>query len=224
MNSQEQRKKDNVDLLQNYAVETLEHGNEEAIRDLNADIIVLITEDSEFKRRLENALYNNQQKLTNKEFRLEERPARPTVGNWLKHFIKEEGTEKFNSVTLSQFLTESPNAKKLDEHEKSLVRKLFGLYGNLKFFPDSMKGSNKDDWEIFPLEEQDGEQKGKDQQPPQSLSNVEQKVSGSQKNNDRSTKTTSRLEQLRKYRDQYPEGSLERKAVEGEIEELENGN
>jgi hypothetical protein len=213
-----QRKEDNLDLLKNHLVEALQYSDEDLIRDLNADLIVLMTEDMEFKVSLEKALYNNEQKITNKKFQLQDKEEKPTVGNWLKHFIKEEGTEKFDKVTLSKFLAESENAKRLDAEERKMIRKLFNLYRNLKFFPDSIRKSDPHDWEIFPFEDQrnnnDGErapekQYDKTQRP--SLSDAERKSRGA----------VDRAEELKRYKEKYTEGSLERKAIEGEIERLE---
>ncbi len=211
-----QRKKDNLDLLENYLWETFQYDNEEVIEDLNVDLIVLMSDDPEFKRSLEKTLYNNQQKITSKKMQLQDKNVEPTVENWLKHFIRKQGTEKFDNVMLSKFLAESKNVKKLNNEEKQLVRKLFNLYGNLKFFPDSIRKNDPDNVEIFPLKQNWKQQKTNDQ------NRIKEKESDPSIGKSQQT-GVNKIEELQKYKEKCPEGSLERKAIEVEIEKLSKG-
>ncbi|MCK5416189.1 hypothetical protein KAI92_02055 [Candidatus Parcubacteria bacterium] len=124
----------------------------EILDEINFQILLVLTEDQSFVNKAEKELYQNQERLTNKKFSLEEKPKSPTVSNWLKDFIKQNGTVMFDNIVLMKYMTESENAKKLDKDEKDLLKKLLLLYRNIKFFPESMLSDNVDDWEIFPVE------------------------------------------------------------------------
>jgi hypothetical protein len=105
-----------------------------------------------FRAELEAALYNNQEKITAARLTLENRELEPTIANWLKDFIKINGSEFFNEVVLAQYLGSSPNASRLDQEEKKTVGKLLKLYRNLVFFPESMRDKPLDKWEIIPVD------------------------------------------------------------------------
>ena len=260
------RENDNLELFENYLVDVLERGvgetdaeDKQILVDLNRDIIALFDDDPDFQKKLENALYRNQEKLTSKKFELEGEQKRPTIGNWLKHFIKREGTQMYGNVTLSRFLSNSSNVKRLDKKEVDLVRALLVLYRNLKFFPKSMEGVDPEKWEIVPIreegmensdrEEQKGGGRGETQTNTSSAAKEKKKETSSadkkeekeeaskvskkrednkkeeQKDEEGGVKESSpeesRLEKLKRIKDNYEEGSLERKAIESEIRELE---
>lgn len=257
------REEDNLELFENYLVSVLKKGvgevdaeDKQLLIDLNRDVISLFDDDPDFQKKLENVLYRNQEKLTSQKFVLGEQNKRPTVSNWIKHFIKEEGTEMYGDVTLSGFLSNSPNVKRLNEKEVALVRALLVLYRNLKFFPKSMEGVSPEKWEIIPIREEGMENTDKKDttksrenkekktststEPPSergegtedsvssdtALSPQEKGGSGGEKESvssqEEEKKEETRLEKLKRIKDNYEEDSLERKAIEGEIKELEN--
>lgn len=229
-----QRENDNKQLFEEYAVQVLKEEDRFTLQDLNYDILDLFKEDPDFQKSLENSLYKNEQKLTSKVFKLEEKEANPTVANWLRHFIKSEGTEMFDNVKLSQFLAQSENVKRLDEEEVELVKRLLLLYRNLKFFPESLKDLPAEQWEIVPIRTEENYEKKIEKSDKTdryssdegSLPEEEKEIKQEKQEKEISSagidkEGSSRLEELKKYREQYPEGSLERKAIEGEMEELE---
>ena len=117
-----QREEDNLELFQYYLLEVLQKiaddpdfEEAEILTDINRDVISLFDDDPDFQKKLENSLYKNQQKLTSKKFLLAGKPAKPTIGNWIRHFIKKEGTEMFDNVVLSRFLSHSENVKRSEE-------------------------------------------------------------------------------------------------------------
>jgi hypothetical protein len=149
----EEEKNKSVEIFQDSIVDFLSSTSELvmiAIDDYNETLIALLDSDPQFRKRLENALYENQQVLTGKKFVIENKPKLASVGNWLKDFIKQNGTDKFDNVVLTQFVSNSPNGRVLDQAEKDLLRKLLVLYRNLKYFPDSLKDLPVEDWQIIP--------------------------------------------------------------------------
>ncbi|MBU2415760.1 hypothetical protein KKH86_00850, partial [Patescibacteria group bacterium] len=149
-----QEKEASIKFFKNNLVDVLTNKDQEIskiIDDYSQSLISWINEDQEFQKTLEQALYQNQEKLTHKEFVLDAKAHSPTVANWLKDFIKQRGSGMFDNVALADFVTNSKNAKNLDEQEKKLVQKLLQLYRNLKFFPESMPTDTGEGWEIIPI-------------------------------------------------------------------------
>ena len=121
--------------------------------DLNLMLIQTFQGDDTFEDELVDKLYNNQELLTNKFLLVDGKETAGTIANWLKDFIKENGSDYFDSLVLSKYLSLSLNPKTLPEYEKNLVKKLLKLYRNLVFFDESTNGLPMSAWEIFPNDE-----------------------------------------------------------------------
>jgi len=125
----------------------------EIILDYNETLIGLIEADERFKRDLETTLYNNQELISDIKINTNGNEAKPTVANWLKDFIMENGSDLFGNVTLVKYLTDNHNVKRIPEAERNLIKKLLKLYRNLVFFPSSMENIPLEEWEIFPVDQ-----------------------------------------------------------------------
>ncbi|MFH1662107.1 MAG: hypothetical protein ABIA02_03355 [Candidatus Falkowbacteria bacterium] len=169
---------------------------------VNSRIFYILSRDLNFKKELEKALYKNLEKLTHKEFILDGKPRTPSIKNWLVDFIKHNGAGMFDNLALSQYIINSSNAKKLDDDGKKLLKKLLMLYRNLKFFPESMPSDDGSSWEIIPVEDKEELSKARTVSKP-----VIDKID----------KKESEVDELKKMLENYPEGSLERKAINEEI-------
>ncbi|MFH1233061.1 MAG: hypothetical protein V1649_00190 [Patescibacteria group bacterium] len=204
---EEEEKEIAIDLLNKNLVFFLNiaHGGsaQDIVVDYNGILIGLLAGDQNFKIALGKALFSNQEKLTYKKFILDKKPYPPNVANWLKDFIKKNGSGIFNSLVLTEYLTNSENAKKLDSEERKSLRKLLLLYRNLKFFPESMNNISPEKWEIIPIDKEENFVK---------IRTASVLLKSEEKN---------KLEEFQALANQYPEGSLERKAVEEEIEKRE---
>jgi len=143
-----------LDVLKKELIPTF--GSENKLQEaINIRIFYVLSKKLEFQEDLAKALQSNQEKLTQKKFELDSKPVRPTVANWLKDFIQHSGAGMFDNVKLSSYLTNSKNAKLLDEGEKKLVKKILLLYRNLTFFPESMPNDTGENWEIIPTEKEE---------------------------------------------------------------------
>ncbi|MBI4812703.1 hypothetical protein HY798_04720 [Candidatus Falkowbacteria bacterium] len=212
-----------IDIFKNYLVGVLKSNYLDNKKKLNGSLIMLLNKkEDKFKKELENALYSNQEKLTAKEFILTgplrhgdseaSKPQAPTIANWLKDFIKTQGSGMFDELALSKYLIGSANAKKLDETERNLLRKLLALYRNLKFFPESLADRPPEEWEIIPTEKEEALTKVKRSERAQKSPQPPFNKGGD---------ADARLEELRAMAAGYPAGSLERKAVEEEMRNME---
>ena len=176
-------------------------------------------------KKISRALLANQEKLTFKDFYLEGKPTRPTVGHWLKDFIKQFGAAMPDNLQITRYLTGSKNIKVLDAREKENVGKLLQLYRNIVFFPNSMP-KNIDDWEIFPIK------KSHFSKVESYKTNIHGEKNSSVGKQDlvlqtkpataiikplKQTENASILAQLENMARQHPQESLERRAIEEEI-------
>ena len=109
----DQEKKAAISLFKEDLLDTLNSPADfdEIIEDYNELLIDLLS-DEDFKKELEAALYSNQEKISEHRINFEGREVDGTVSNWLKDFIKTNGSEFFSGVALAQYLSNSANIKK----------------------------------------------------------------------------------------------------------------
>lgn len=141
-----------VDLISNNLVDILKSTDNEANVNLNRSFIRLLHKDPSFKNKASSSLLENEELITSKSISLEGKNVQPTISNWLKDFIVENGSAMYNSVVLSRYIASSANPKNLSPEEKKLVNRLLKLYKNLLFFPDSLANIPPEDWEIIPID------------------------------------------------------------------------
>lgn len=196
-----QSKKEISELFQDNLVDILRFEDQDLVHDLNDDIIDIIIDNPDFSKELEKMLYKNENILTNKDFFLEGDHKEPTVANWLSDFLKQYGSNYFDNVTLSRYITFSDNGKILGNDEKNLLKNLLRLYRNIKFFSRMIQETRAADWEIVPINK------------IVSGMNKVKELSGPPK-----TEGEKEIEKIRKEEEQYPVESLERKVLDEEIE------
>lgn len=148
----QKEKMDSLEIFENDLAGLFSMEDQEYLRQLNFVLIKLILDEKGFKEELEDSLYKNSEIITTKPFILEEKNEKGTIGNWIKDFIKVNGSDIFSSVALAKYLSESPNPKALDVEERRLVNKTLKLYRNLAFFPESMASVPVEMWEIVPID------------------------------------------------------------------------
>jgi len=224
-NSDDKEKKESIDVFKGDLVNILDMDQPEdgdIISYYNVTLMRMMLEDKVFQRNLTNALRDNQEKLTAKEFILNNKPVRPTIANWLKDFISQYGADMFDNVKLSHYFTMAKNVKILDGNEKKSVKKLLLLYRNLAFFPDSMKDTIVGDWEIIPVEKEEKLTKIGKQVTSGKLQVSSDKVPAANFASGADKQVMSdKMMELEKMAEQYPVGSLERRAISEEISKLQ---
>lgn len=192
--------------------------NNTIAEDINFNIFSLFSKDGALQEVLGNILFENQETLTSGYIIIDDREVSPTISNWLKDFIKINGSEMFDELKMAEYLSSSPNAKKLNIEEKNLLRKLLRLYRNLVFFPESMGKSPIEDWEIIPVDEVKEDRKiNKAEIFRDVLSNEKQTEEQIQEKIENTP-----LNELERILTQYAPDSLEYKAVKQEISRLKN--
>jgi hypothetical protein len=225
------------DLFSSHMMEMLQSDDETLLSDINESIFHLIFNIREgIKDELANLLLNNQEVLTNQRIVVDGRQVDATVANWLAYFISQKGSALFDAVTLSDFITNSPNAKFLDLDEKKLLSNLLIVYRNLKFFPDSLPSPDPKYWMIFPVtipEEPIAKTVGVEANQaiigltgalpvaPMAQPKIFPKtVQSSPEEEEQKALRDSQIAEAESLLERYPAGSLERLALEEELTKL----
>lgn len=141
----------------------------------------------------------------------------PTVENWIKIFVSEMGTGIVDSIKLRQFLTSNKEIKKLSKEEKNKVLEFIKFYEKLKYSSTTVKGfegSLPVNTPQFKGYFENGRlvKESKLDKEAQEIFDIVSKNEAlfSNKNND----------ELHRLAGQYSDGTLERKAIEEELERL----
>lgn len=206
-----------INLFSERVIESIK-ADPEVIKGLNILIFKILNSEDDLEDKIVEILYNNNERLTSASITLDSREVSPTISNWLKDFIKINGSEMFDELKMAEYLSSSPNAKKLNIEEKNLLRKLLRLYRNLVFFPESMGKSPIEDWEIIPVDEVKEDRKiNKAEIFRDVLSDEKQTEEQIQEKIENTP-----LNELEKILTQYAPDSLEYKAVKQEISRLKN--
>lgn len=208
-----------LDLLRQDLKTVLFNSGLESTLTLNAGLVYLLNSDANFKIEAVRALLENSEPLTAGAITLEDKAVSGTVANWLKDFIKVNGSEIFDELVLAEYLSSSLNAKKLTAKEKDWLRKLLKFYRHLSFFPESFGDLPADKWQLIPISEEEKEiSSGRrmvdvlSEEPvkPAPKAPVAPSVSP----------VASPLVELQAVLTQYAPGSFEYKAIAQEIERL----
>ncbi len=202
-------------------------------RQINGSIIHLLKNKKDSLNKFTRAFLNNQEKLTSSPIALDGKKQEPTIANWIKRFIRENGSEMFSNISLVKYLTSSPETASLNDDDKKVLKRMLKTYRNLIFFPDSMKDVPMINWEILPIESDVSLANQEENIKPKitKTNNIEKKIQENKpviKNLNTAPKIIKKptpqlnladqeLEVLQKMLKKYPNKSLERKAIEGEI-------
>ncbi|HNX11047.1 MAG TPA: hypothetical protein PKI61_02810 [bacterium] len=200
--------------------------DQKILTDLNGALVYLLINKPDFSVKVNKALLNNQEVLTEKGVILEGKLQPGTIANWLKHFISENGSENFNIVVLSKYLTTTPSVKNLGESDRRLLRRLLKLYRSLIFYPESMAGLSPEEWEIIPLEKESREAAAPRRSiaiPKEAKPEIKPVLAAPVPAPVKSAAAAPKpADDLEKMLATYPVGSLERRALEQEIKKRQN--
>ncbi len=150
----------NLDQEKGYAVKMFQNNlRAELLRPIfitdavNQRILSILARELNFKNKLEQAMYENSETITKNPIIINGQSIRQSIGNWLKDFISQYGSQTYDSMSQSAFLINSENAKSITPAERELLAKVLKTYINIKFFPESMPSDDGEGWEIIPVDE-----------------------------------------------------------------------
>jgi len=222
-----------VDFLGKSIMEVLKSQDYTGPQKVNGSALYLLINKPDCLNRFIKTFLSNQEKIGSKKMMLNDREEEPTIANWIKHFIKENGNEMFGSIALAKYLTSTFVNTLLTEEEKKILRKVLKLYRNLNFFPESMANIPREDWEIFPVERDVVlgskninriENKPKEEIIKPKIEEKIEIVKEIEKTQelDLPDLKNKELKELQDLFTKYPDKSLERKAIENEIKKINN--
>ncbi len=113
--------------------------------------ISLFDKRDELKKKLNEALSTNEEKITSAPFYREIKQAEPTLKNWFAEYMEHMGPGKFTSFQQAKFFKDNDNVQQLNDQEKDRLRLIFNVYEQLK----------KSSWTLEGMEEEfdyEGEQ------------------------------------------------------------------
>ncbi len=218
--------------------------NHKKIEQIDEEVYFLLGYFDNFQRELLKTMAENNEVLTSQNIVIDGKIEPGTVGNWIKDFIKETGISNVNNLSISKYLVYSANPKKITDLEKEKIKKIITVYRNIKnFFDDLLEVQDGKEIKIIPFYQKEEEKKAI------TVDSLNQKITDKERQEYREEKVEklekdfsreiekkaieeevlnkkdfSHLEEekksLQKMLDQYKENSLERKAVEEELEKL----
>ncbi|MBI3626959.1 hypothetical protein HY224_02855 [Candidatus Uhrbacteria bacterium] len=97
-----------------------------------------------FKEKLRQALYLNEQKLTNKYLTVGHDEIPGTVKNWIKDYLRAVGGDTVTSLEKIKYLTASANVRQLNKIEKIKLTALIDLFEYLKLPALSPEGFDEE--------------------------------------------------------------------------------
>ncbi len=128
------------------------------INAVNYRIFYVLARDLNFKKEIEEVLYQNNEKIGTSPIIINGKENIPTIANWIKYFIKDNSSAMFDSIILSKFIANPKNTGNLSNNEKKLLANVLKTYRNIKFFPESMPNNDIDNmigWEIIPIKKEE---------------------------------------------------------------------
>jgi hypothetical protein len=224
---------DSVAVFEGSLLPLLEYNSGSLLREYNLVLLQLLGEVKDFKSKLERALYQNVEIISEKSFMLDGQEKESSIKNWLLDFIEKKGSGMFTNIELTKFISESENAKGLNEEEKMVVSRLLTVYRNLKFFPECFSGTPLEQWEIIPTQKEEAatpeakishdKSSGREAIIKELKGNIDNYAPGSLEREilEEESEKDREHHKLILLRNKYAEGSLERRAVEEEIRKIE---
>lgn len=200
------------------------------IEAVNQRIFYCLTGDLNFKSEIEKVMHKNQERITGNKIIIDKDEVIPSVDNWIKYFIKDSGTDIFDNIVLSKFISNSRYASVLPDNEKNLLIKVLKTYRNIKFFPESMPNDDVDGmsgWAIIPVEQQEIKIKNNDfasKEREEKKSDFKHKHVAKKNPVLKKEKALNPeeliIEEYKKEIEKYAIGSIERKAIEQEMKNI----
>lgn len=148
-----------------------------------------------------------------------------SVADWLKDYNSNLGLKDIDKLKRAQYLINGENIKNLDDKDRNKVRILFNFYEKIKIPSSSFRG-NEDDVPMIINGQPIIFTEGEAEEISQDILNVIRSIKTEEKTASESYDKPLAPEQEKKVKElqdiaaQFPEGSLERKAVEEEIKKL----
>lgn len=194
--------------------------NREKAQAFNYNVFNYLKSDASLLMDLENIL-NTQILVLGKENIIHEKEIwHPTIANWIKDFVRINGSGNFDNLVLANYISNAENPKKLSPAEKILLTRILKLYRNIAFFDEVTDKTPIGFWEIIPLDFPE------DSPSPNKSENVIKTIQPAEKSEAvevsaaKQTEAESSAAKLQAALNDYAPDSLEYKVIKQELERL----
>ena len=181
--------------------------------------ILDLSERDAFKAKIKTVLLENGARLGRIKINVGGVEKDPTIANWLKDYYMNVGIEPADAFKLNQHFTLSKNIKLLTPAEQIKLKNLFKFFELMKISSEKFPQYDEDFTVILPNGEINLFSGGKLEKIPQEALKIFNEITKIAENENKSEE----IEGLKKMLQNYPEGSLERRAIEEEMRKLESG-
>ncbi|MFA5644197.1 MAG: hypothetical protein WC928_01565 [Patescibacteria group bacterium] len=213
--------------LEKNLLEILKDDDPSGSQRINGSLVYLLKNKKGSLDKFTKAFSLNQELIGSQKISINNKNQDPSVSNWIKHFIKANGSEMFSTIALAKYLTSDKEVLSLKDDERKVLRKIIKIYRNLSFFPESMEGLPVESWEIIPVDK-DLEKVIEKEREKFSLSVDKKKlaVEDQVETKNISPRGSKKIDSddswqfLQGMLKKYPEKSLEYKAIEDEIAKM----
>jgi len=204
---------DVIDVFNNYFTWQFRLPDYDVLAKLEAKLLtIIITEErDEFKNKLRQALLENREVIaSHAEIK--------TIADWLKNYNASVGTEPADSLKKNQYLAGLKSNKSLSDFERQKLQTLIAVYELCKLSSFTPQGFEETvpiviDGKLYIFNHGVLEQV----KPSKQVEEILRATEGSPQTNATTHNSSTGLQQLA---EQYPQGSLERRAIEEEIAKL----
>ncbi|MDD5173104.1 MAG: hypothetical protein PHG59_03115 [Patescibacteria group bacterium] len=144
------KSEDFIDLFRQglkYALMSKDYPLEKNLSMFLIDIPILSVRD-EYKGKIREAMFANQEKLTSKKIVMGNKEKDPTISNWLKFYDTELGAGNVEKLKTLEILFNNKNVIKLSTEEKQVIKRLIDLYEELKISAITVEGLEEEDYVI----------------------------------------------------------------------------
>lgn len=102
--------------------------------------VLMHNERDELKKRWREAMLKNEQLLTSKKIIYEDRKEEPTIGNWLRNYMRVMGGGKVDKLKQAEYIVNSSQTRYLSEDDREKLKEIIRIFDFLKRSSTTMEG------------------------------------------------------------------------------------
>jgi len=108
--------------------------------------IPLLSSRDEYKTKIREAMFLNEEKITSEKIIVNNKSLEPTIGNWLKFYDMEVGAGAVEKLKTLEILFKNENIIKLPSRQRETIKRLIDIYEELKISAMTVGGLEEEDY------------------------------------------------------------------------------
>jgi len=130
-----------------YALVNRNYPLEKSVSVFLIDVPILSIRD-DYKKRIREAMFVNEEKLTSEEIVIDGKEEEPTISNWLRFYDMELGAGEVERLKTMEILFKNENIIRLSSGDRQIIRRLIDLYEELKISALTVEGLEEEDYVV----------------------------------------------------------------------------